>query len=63
MNKEYDNNNLLLPLGHISNSLPLALESIIEYYISNLTPMASRCFTCFASDIGFVNGSDTFISV
>ena len=25
----YNNNSLLLPLGHISNSLPLALESII----------------------------------
>ena len=23
--------NLLLPLGHISNSLPLALESIIQF--------------------------------
>jgi hypothetical protein len=29
MNKKYDNNNIIMPLGHISFSLPLALESII----------------------------------
>ena len=31
---------LLLPLGHITNSLPLALESIISnYMVINLTPI------------------------
>ena len=43
MNKEIINNHLLLPLGHISNSLPLALETIIYLMLMHFTPVAHRC--------------------
>ena len=56
MNKKYDNNNLLLPLGHISNSLPLALESISKH----LTPRAFRCYSYALHVVNFINGSDMF---
>src|SRR3954471_20873597 len=59
------NNILLLPLGHISNSLPLALESIILSVFEHFTPMAYRCNTCFICGIDFIIGSevsDPFVS-
>ena len=49
---------LLLPLGHISNSLPLALESIILSVLEHFTPMAYRCNTCFIFGIDFIIGSN-----
>src|SRR3954471_209420 len=52
------NNILLLPLGHISNSLPLALESIILLVLEHFTPMAYRCNACFNCGIDFIHGSD-----
>src|SRR3954468_13136380 len=52
------NNILLLPLGHISNSLPLALESIILSVLEHFTPMAYRCNACFIIGIDFIYGSD-----
>ena len=57
------NNILLLPLGHISNSLPLALESIILLVLEHFTPMAYRCNTCYICGIDFTYGSDLFKSV
>src|SRR3954465_5871808 len=52
---------LLLPLGHISNSLPLALESSnLDYMVIYRTPMAVWCWSCFALGRGLVNGSATF---
>src|SRR3954469_7688833 len=52
------NNILLLPLGHISNSLPLALESIILSVLEHFTPMAYRCNACFICGIDFIFGFD-----
>jgi len=52
------NNILLLPLGHISNSLPLALESIILSVLEHFTPMAYWCNACFICGIDFIYGSD-----
>ena len=55
---------LLLPLGHISNSLPLALESSnLDYMVIYRTPMAVWCWSCFALGRGLVNGSATVRSV
>ena len=49
---------MLLPLGHISNSLPLALESIIQLH-AFLTPMVILCCSCFASGRAFITGFGT----
>src|SRR5215216_5873467 len=55
---------LLVPLGHISNSLPLALESTnLDYMVIYRTPLAVWCWSCFALGRGLVNGSATFRSV
>ena len=59
-NYEYGNIiiQILLPLGHIYNSLPLALESIIQLH-AFLTPIAIWCCSCFPSGRAFITGSDT----
>src|SRR4051812_32771548 len=58
MNMEIYNNILLLPLGHISNSLPLALESIILSVLEHFIPMAYRCNARFICGRDFIFGSD-----
>ena len=64
MNEEILNNTtLLLPLGHISFSLPLALESIIQSIFKHLTPMAFRCCSYALHVVNFINKSDMFRSV
>ena len=55
---------LLLPLGHISNSLPLALESIIQFTLVKIQhPRPSGDDHVLLMEEVLVNGSDTLKTV
>ena len=54
---------LLLPLGHIPFSLPLALEAMIWFKLAYITPMASRCHPYALLVVNLISRTDTFRSV